>query len=515
MSTIWLIARELEGWAEAGGVKDVVRDMADAFHYLGWKVNIILPLYGFLRPRVMNLGELYWEGKSSHPQFYNDKIGSWKVECPNFDLYFLDTPSYADKWGIYTYTEIEEDLNPHYVRGEGYRDTFRMNVEFQWGISDFFYQSQSIPELILAHDGHCGFLAAIMKTNPDYKSFFEKSSFYLLIHNAGPFYRQEMPINSTNTLLLGLQGEVLKNCRLDKTYDPMVCAARYGKLATVSENYAQELLTGKNDLYSGSFGKFLRENHIPLKGITNGMSPVDKDPRNKTLSRLPYVFNPSNGDFQGKFLCRQYLFAQLIQHPFDIYGSITHWQAPLYVMQGRLTAQKGVEALIEVVEKSLVEPLDATFIIMGVGDKKSAEKLIHLAKSSRNKGRLLFINKYEESLARLVFAAGDFFLMPSEYEPCGLTDLKAQLMGTLPIVHQVGGLVKVRDGVTGFSYVKGSDLGFWGAILRSWEIFHNAPETLDSMRKKAFNSVLLDFDWVKILKEKYIPWMLDNTGYDS
>lgn len=515
MNTIWLIARELEGWAEAGGVKDVVRDMAEAFHNLGWKVNVVLPLYGFLGPRVMNLGEPVWKGKSSHPRFQLDLPEAWKVECPNFDIYFMKSASFNQKWGIYTYTEIEEDLNPQISRGEGYKDSFVMNLEYQWTIADFFFQTKTVPQLILAHDGHCGFLSAILKSHPGYQSFFHTVQFHLLIHNAGPGYRQEMPITANHTALLHLPPESIPLCRWDKTYDPMVCAARFGKLATVSENYAQELLTGRNDHYSGSFGKFLRENKIPLKGITNGMSPMDKDPRNAALSRLPYVFNPSTGDLQGKFLCRQYLFAQIAQHPFDIHGAVTHWQVPLYVMQGRLTAQKGVESLIEVIEKSLKEPLEAAFLIMGVGDKKSAERLIRLAKSPSNKGRLLFIHKYEETLARLVFASGDFFLMPSEYEPCGLTDLKAQLMGTLPIVHRVGGLVKVIDGETGFSYEKNVDLGFWGALLRSWEVFRNAPETLEKMRRQAFFTVLSEFDWTKILKEKYIPWMLDNTGSDS
>lgn len=514
MNKVWLVARELEGWAEAGGVKDVVRDMAEAFFQLNWRVNILIPLYGFLKPRVMNLGECVWSGTLQHPVF-SQVLEVWRVECPYYDLYFLKSPSFDEKWGIYTYTEIEEDLNPKAVRGQGYTDSFSMNLEFQWGCAEFFFQTNQHSEIILGHDGHCGFLSAFLKASPLYAPHFTAARFFLLIHNAGPFYRQEMPVSPLSTKLLNLPKEALENCRWDKTYDPMVCAARYGQLMTVSENYAQELLTGRNDHFSGTFGKFLRENNILLKGITNGISPVDKDPRDKEHSRLPYVFNPGVGDLQGKFLCRQHLFVQIHQQPHDVHGAITRWNVPLYVMQGRLAAQKGVDELIALVERALTDGLEATFLIMGVGEKKYADRLIKIARSSKNEGHFIYINKFEENLSRLVFAAGDFFLMPSEYEPCGLTDLKAQLMGTLPIVHRVGGLVKVRDGETGFSYSKDSDLGLWGAVLRSWEVYRNAPESLDKMRKEAFLSVFSDFDWRKILKEKYIPWMLDNSALGS
>jgi len=117
------------------------------------------------------------------------------------------------------------------------------------------------------------------------------------------------------------------------------------------------------------------------------------------------------------------------------------------------------------------------------------------------------VNKFEEDLAQLVFAAGDFFLMPSEYEPCGLTDLKAQLMGTLPIVHRVGGLVKVHDGQTGFSYEKGRAGGLWGAFLRSYDAWEHHPDRIAQMRRTAFLGVLEEFQWPRILEERYLPWL--------
>jgi starch synthase len=80
-------------------------------------------------------------------------------------------------------------------------------------------------------------------------------------------------------------------------------------------------------------------------------------------------------------------------------------------------------------------------------------------------------------------------------------------MGTLPIVHRVGGLVKVRDGVTGFSYAEKSE--FWGAFQKSLELYSDKPQTLKMMQTEAFSEVLLRSDWPSILVTQYIPWLTE------
>ncbi len=508
MKEIWLVSRELGGWAEAGGIKDVVRDQADSFPRIGWKTHVVLPLYGFLRERVESAGRRVWQGTSRHPS-RKVALAAWIVEDNNHFIHFLDSPSFQDKASLYTYSAEDETRNPMNVRGAGYADGFVMNLEFQWAVATYWAATDAQPSFVLGHDGHVGFLAGIAQTGVSFHGKFNSTTFALLLHNAGPGYRQEMEATAAHEELIGLPSAEARSFVLDHKFDPIVAACRHGRLATVSENYADELMTGRNDHWSGPFGRWLRSSGTHLTGITNGITTEDKDPRNPEAARLPVGFDPLSGDWTGKAICRRFLREKLLLRPYSVHGRLTRWNDTLYVMQGRLTAQKGVDALIELTTRALREKPQAAFLIMAQGEKSYEERLIHLARDAVETGRFLFVNKFEHSLAQLVFASGDFFLMPSEYEPCGLTDLKAQLMGTLPIVHRVGGLVKVVDGETGFSYTKNKAGGLWGAFERSLHVWENQPDKMLLMRKQAFLKVVDDFQWVKILEKKYLPWLTE------
>jgi len=505
---IWLVSRELGGWAEAGGIKDVVRDQAFAFPTVGWTTHVVLPLYGFLKTDVSVRGTKVWEGRSSHPAA-QVPMEAWTVKDGNHLIHFLLSPGFADKTSLYTYTAEDEVHNPHHIRGEGFSDSATVNLEFQWAVASYWKGVGVRPPVVLGHDGHTGFLPAIAKTHSAFGEWFHPTTFGILIHNAGPGYRQEMAVTGANDALIGLSHEELRGSVLDHQYDPLVSAARHSRLATVSENYALELTTGHNDHWSGPFGRWLRTSGTPLEGITNGLSTDDKDPRDPEAAGLPAGFDPLRGDWEGKTRCRQILRERILLRPESVFGRLVRWEGPLYVMQGRLTAQKGVDALFDLTFRALREEPRASFLIMAQGERRYEEKMIHLARSSVGTGRFLFINMFEDSLARLVFAAGDFFLMPSEYEPCGLTDLKAQLMGTLPIVHQVGGLVKVIDGKTGFSYQKNKNGGFWATFRKTVDLWESDPEQVVVLRRQAFASAIQDYQWPRILDERYIPWLTD------
>lgn len=512
MKEVWLVAREMGGWAEAGGVKDVVHDQSAAFPKIGWKAHVILPLYGYLQDRVESQGFRAWSGHSAHPT-RPVPLEVWVLQDSGRTLHFVKSPGFLDKNSPYTYTAQDEAKDSRHIRGEGFSDGFSLNLEFQWATATYWWSQGCIPGFVLGHDGHTGFLPAIARTAPVFENRFSETTFGLVIHNAGPGYRQEMGPSAVHDDLIGLSAQERRRSLLDHLYDPMVSAAGHGRLVTVSENYATELLTGRNDHWSGPFGRWLRSSKTPLTGITNGLSVTDKDPRDAQAAGIPAPFNPLRGDWHGKALCRRFLRENLLLHPLAVHGRLVRWEGALYVMQGRLTAQKGVDALFELVTKALKEKPQASFLVMAQGERRYEERMIHLARDSIETGRFLFVNRFEEPLARLVFASGDFFLMPSEYEPCGLTDIKAQLMGTLPIVHRVGGLVKVRDEQTGFSYEKHRAGGLWGAFLRSLYVWETNPEKLRALRRQAFASAIQDYQWERILEERYVPWLTDRDRF--
>ena len=107
---------------------------------------------------------------------------------------------------------------------------------------------------------------------------------------------------------------------------------------------------------------------------------------------------------------------------------------------------------------------------------------------------------YDSLLANQIYAAGDFFLIPSRYEPCGLTDFIAQLAGNLPIVHHVGGLVKVEDGVTGFAFEDYSSEALLAAMLDAVTVFKNSPEKILNMQEAAAIRIRQKYTWDKVVQ---------------
>ncbi|MFQ5587401.1 MAG: glycogen synthase, partial [Nitrospiria bacterium] len=121
------------------------------------------------------------------------------------------------------------------------------------------------------------------------------------------------------------------------------------------------------------------------------------------------------------------------------------------------------------------------------------------------KNRVCFIEGFSEKNARRVFASGDFFLIPSRYEPCGLTDFIAQLNGNIPIVHRVGGLVKTVDGKTGFSYLGGAD-ELLQVMKRALKVYRSPEKKqLRTIQRGALKNIHTHFTWDKVLARSYLP----------
>ena len=138
-------------------------------------------------------------------------------------------------------------------------------------------------------------------------------------------------------------------------------------------------------------------------------------------------------------------------------------------------------------------------LILGSGTPDLEQRLIRLARKKGNKGRMCLLIGYDSLLANHIYAAGDFFLIPSSYEPCGLTDYIAQLAGNLPVEHHVGGLIKVEDGVTGFAFKDYSSGALMTAMTRAMRTFRNTPEKIIDMQEAAARRINEKYSWDKIV----------------
>lgn len=502
--SVWHVAREYAGIAEAGGVKDVVRGLAEAHARAGSAPSVVLPLYGFL-PCELCKGDAIASFCLSLPDhdrgnaFFEERIRIIAVHQNGVRLLFVDSPRFTGIRNVYTYTAEDERENHWRKKGTGHWDFHQLNLILQKAALETALALGEVPDVFHCHDGHTAFLPALLREDARYAHGLAGASALVTIHNAGHGYHQEVWDPAFARLLTGLPEKVLQKGLLNGTVDPLLLAGSYCPLVTVSEQYARELMAEKGVEMSGGLGKALRERHIPLEGITNGIDPSPWDPRAPEMTGLPHRFDPLTGDLAGKRKCRGVLGERLAM----IADGAS--QGPLYAFVGRLTGQKGINVLFEALKELTRREPDRRFVILGQGEKEKEAMLGWLASEPATAGRLTFVPRYDPFLASLIYAASDFFLIPSAFEPCGLTDYIAQLLGSIPVVHRVGGLVKVRDGETGFSYDKQKAEELGAAVDRTTRLYHENPPALERIRRTAFAEVFSLHTWDRVLADAYLP----------
>ena len=506
INNIWMLTREYDSVAGAGGVKDVSRQLAEALVRLGKSVTVILPRYGFLKPEKLGFTQLpisYEVDMNYAAEDRRELVSIWEKTLHGVTLYLVDADRYREKQSIYTYTAGEETNNPYHIKGTGHFDYFAMNVLLQKAALDLLIILGEKPDIIHCQDGHTAILPAMLHEGTGYRHFFPRTAALVTIHNAGHGHHQEVRDLPFARAITGLPDTLIQNNLLDGAFDPFLAASNYAVLNTVSENYARELRETDDDALTGWLGHRLMTRGLQLEGITNGFNPEDFDTTRPEQLGLPAGFNPGTGDLAGKKTCKQKLLESLSQESpenLSLYGNLANEpKKPLFTLIGRLTPQKGVDILVPALETLLQSDSEFRILILGSGTKDHEQELINLAQDEKNDGQICLLLGYDPLLANRIYAAGDFFLIPSRYEPCGLTDYIAQLAGNLPIVHHVGGLLKVEDGVNGFAFTEYTAEALMAAINKALKVFRESPEQIHTMQKTAVNLVDKKFTWDQIV----------------
>ena len=237
-------------------------------------------------------------------------------------------------------------------------------------------------------------------------------------------------------------------------------------VTTVSSTYAREIVTpehgcGLHGLLKG------RSDQGSLTGIVNG---IDESWDPLTDQHLAQPF--STEDWKGKEVN-----AQALRKAFGLAVS----RGPLFAIVSRLVHQKGLDIALDAIETIVRQ--GGQIVVTGKGESELERSLCQMA--NHYPGKLGVKIGYEEGTARQMLAGSDFLLMPSRFEPCGLTQMYAQRFGSLPVAHRTGGLADtIQDGVTGVLFGDCSLGAFLRAIYRSLDIYHS-PRRLEAMRKAA------------------------------
>jgi starch synthase len=459
------ISTECYPAAKSGGLGDVVGALPKYEVKLGVKAEVIIPKYKSKWLLNQNYASVF--GGS----FYlNDKQVFYHVEKVldadlGFDLFVIDLPGLFDRPGIY----LDE-------QGYGYQDEPERNISFQRGVLEFLKKAGQKYDLLHCHDHQSGLIPFFCKFGIGYESLRNLPSVFT-IHNAqyrGAFHWKRY------VLLPQYEGRHAGMLDWDDSIHSLASAIKCADAVTaVSENYMNEVKRNS----SGLEHLFYMESH-KCGGILNGVDYENWDP--KTDSFLDIKLAKSWKKFKDGNK------AKFFENQADV---------PLFSFIGRFAYEKGADLLAGAFERMLYHGARFNVVILGSGDKNTENDCRYLEARFPNNVRS-FIT-YNESLAHQIYAAADFLIMPSRFEPCGLNQMYAMKYGTIPIVRNTGGLsdtvIDIGDNGNGIRFNNASEEDICYSIARGIELFKN-NQLFSELQQ---NNNKLDFSWDKSAK-KYL-----------
>ncbi len=367
LQSVWHVSREYEGVAEAGGLKDVVRGLAEASLAHGITATVVLPYYGAVsleaRQAVARRFRVRVCDSRRAPAFHDVVFRETRLR--GVRVLLADSPIFRAKRGIYVYTDEDERENAALKRGTGHADAQAMNLVLQHAALALARLER--PSLIHCHDGHAAFLPAMARRLWGYRRPLSKTGFVLTIHNAGPGYRQEVYGMPYARGLTHLGRRTLARGVIDNAVEPLLLGALHSEVNTVSQPYAREIMGQELGLAYEMAG-------VDLGGITNGIDADEYDPRRPEKSGLPFAFDPERDELGGKALCKLELLARIARGRSGRarqFGSVSRAaELPLITYVGRLTTQKGITHLCEALSQLFVERRGFVVVVLGDGERE-------------------------------------------------------------------------------------------------------------------------------------------------
>ena len=259
------------------------------------------------------------------------------------------------------------------------------------------------------------------------------------------------------------------------------------KVIAVSPNYAREILTPE---FGCGMDAYLQKHADKVMGILNGIDETKWDPSTDTAISSNFSLENIEGKFKNKLDLQKAL-------GFEVNPDI-----PLLTTVSRLDRQKGIHSILQTLPKLLALPWQ--FALLGTGDPELERRANEL--SAKYPNRIACILKYDDIIARMLYASGDLFLMPSLYEPCGLSQMFAMRYGNLPVATSTGGLAdsitdysKEPAAATGFLYAEKNEAGLEKALGLALSTFED--KTAWAIMRR--NAMSVHFSW-KLSAGKYL-----------
>jgi starch synthase len=472
---ILFASSECVPFVKTGGLADVVGALPKEFNPEVWDVRVVLPNYTCIPPQFRDKFEYVCDFQMDMgPLIGREYVGVMKYVYSGITYYFIDNLHYFECF--YPYSETKWDMEKFTFFDKAVLSMLPI-IGFQ-------------PELIHCHDWQTGLIPVYLKNEFQGNPFFWGMKTIMTIHNLKfqgiwdvetlqGFSGLPMDLFTPDKLEYKKAGNMLKGGLVYADY-----------ITTVSRSYAYEI---QNEYYGEGLDGLLRARHFDMQGILNGIDNSLYDPAvDASLYKNYDVSNFRRLKKENKEKLQREL------------GLDVDKKKNMIGLISRLTDRKGID-LIDYCIEGIADEF-TQLVIIGTGDSKYENMFRHFA--WKYPGRISANICYSEDLAHKLYAAADAFLMPSRFEPCGLTQLISFRYGTVPIVRETGGL---RDTIIPYNEYEHTGDGF--SFMN-----YNGDELLNTVNYSKHIFFDKKAEWNKMVErgmKKDYSWTHQKASYEE
>ncbi len=459
---VLFVASEGVPYVKTGGLADVIGALPRALRRLGHDVRVVLPRYKNIDPQRWGLRTVVANLAVPMNQAVEPVAVLATPPGEEVPVYFIDSEQYLQREKLY-----------------GYGDDGERFILFCRAALEAVRRLEWAPDIVHCHDWHTAIITNWMKTLYRDDPFFAHSATVYTIHNLA--YQGIFGYRILEVAGVAEEGFLYAELpELANVVDLMGRGIHYADVvSTVSPRYAREILTPE---FGERLDPVLRERKDRLYGILNGIDTQAFDPAaDKTLAANYDAFSLERRPANKRAL------QELAHLP-------VAERTPLIAIISRLTDQKGFD-LFDQVAIPLIEQ-GVQLVVSGTGDQHYHSMFQRLA--ARYPQQVSIHLTFSVEMSQKMYAGSDMLLMPSRFEPCGLTQMLAMRYGSIPIVHCTGGLADTvqefdpaHDTGNGFSFPRYDPFHLFAAVMRALEVYQ-FPQVWQGLMQRA---MLADYSW--------------------